>query len=222
MLILWSYLAIILVSKPYLRKGDDRLQGFALIEIILLMMAGNVFNKASGPDPLMEFILSFVLIISVLIFFFFFLISLADVLNKQLRKMQGKKMKKPKSVDKLKGEWLESQKIDRGELRRGRKIRLNSSENDEVKMERNVAYGDINARQSRITTVDEATTIMTAKEEAMMQKAEARRMAASRNENDSSASPLHSSANDSSSPVSSDARAASSVVSADTADSSAF
>jgi hypothetical protein len=33
-----SYLFVILLMRPYYRKGDDRLHGFAQVELFLLML----------------------------------------------------------------------------------------------------------------------------------------------------------------------------------------
>jgi Sec-independent protein translocase protein TatA len=70
-----SYTAVILVGKPYLRKSDDRLHLVSQIEILLLLMSGNVFNREIVPDSLMSTVLSVVLIIAVLVFFLFFVVQ---------------------------------------------------------------------------------------------------------------------------------------------------
>jgi hypothetical protein len=43
-----GYLFIILLFRPYFRKGDDRLHGFAQVELYLLMLAAYIFFDSSG------------------------------------------------------------------------------------------------------------------------------------------------------------------------------
>jgi len=79
------YLIIILWRKPYIRKGDDILHLFVQIEILLLLMAGLVFTTLSGPDDLMDVVLSVVLIAAVCGLFAYFLLSALNVLIKWFR-----------------------------------------------------------------------------------------------------------------------------------------
>lgn len=79
------YLVIILWRKPYIRKGDDILHLFVQIEVMLLLMAGWVFTTLSGPDSLMDAVLSVVLIAAVCGLFLYFLLSALNVFIKWLR-----------------------------------------------------------------------------------------------------------------------------------------
>jgi len=87
MVIVCVYLMILLVTRPYIRKGDDRLHLFAQIEIFLLLMAGNNFNSQTTPDKLMDNVMSAVLIIAFSAFLLFFIVQC--YIN--LRKIVGKR-----------------------------------------------------------------------------------------------------------------------------------
>lgn len=51
LLVAYMYLALILVCRPYIRKGDDRLQLVAQNLIILYILCGYIFNDNDvGPD----------------------------------------------------------------------------------------------------------------------------------------------------------------------------
>jgi len=83
MLIVVLYFITIILTKPYLSKGDDFLHLLCQVELCLLLMAGNVFNKASSYDPLMNSVLSVVLILLIILFFVVFLSTGFLVLYKQ-------------------------------------------------------------------------------------------------------------------------------------------
>jgi hypothetical protein len=85
MILVTLYLIVILFGKPYIRKGDDILHCFVQVEVLLLLMAGYVFTTLSGPDSLMDGLLSVVLIVAVLALFLYFLLSAANVFWKWLK-----------------------------------------------------------------------------------------------------------------------------------------
>lgn len=74
--IVWLYLVIVLVGRPFLRKGDDTLLCFALIEIILLLMAGNTFNSMNGYTYTYDILMSVVLIAVFCAFVIYFLVRM--------------------------------------------------------------------------------------------------------------------------------------------------
>jgi len=73
MCIVWFYMAITLLNQPWMRKGDDRLMLNCLCEIVLLLMAGNIFNQYPVIDPITEVVLNIVLIAAVLTFIVYFM-----------------------------------------------------------------------------------------------------------------------------------------------------
>src|SRR5688500_15235090 len=58
-----SYLLIILLQRPYYRKGDDRLHGFAQVELFLLMLSGYIFFSGAGYDEATDIAISVFLIV---------------------------------------------------------------------------------------------------------------------------------------------------------------
>jgi hypothetical protein len=83
MAICMSYVIIILIRKPYHRKGDDRLSLFAQVEIFLLMLAGYVFFK-TGLDEAQDMTISVFLILATVGFMLVFLVQSANILRKLL------------------------------------------------------------------------------------------------------------------------------------------
>jgi len=72
--VVYLYLTVIFVGKPYLRKGDDRLHLFAQLEILLFLLAGNTSNFSPiAPGSSFDILMSFVLIVLILLFLSFFL-----------------------------------------------------------------------------------------------------------------------------------------------------
>jgi heme/copper-type cytochrome/quinol oxidase subunit 2 len=63
------YLMIILLAKPYQRKGDDRLHMFAQVEISLLMLAGFVFYKEGVTDNYNVIISVFLILVTIAFIF---------------------------------------------------------------------------------------------------------------------------------------------------------
>jgi len=79
------YLIIILLAKPYQRKGDDRLHLFAQVEISLLMTAGFVFYK-EGVTHSVDVYISVFLILVTIAFIFVFLGQSANIVKKLLKR----------------------------------------------------------------------------------------------------------------------------------------
>jgi hypothetical protein len=62
MIVVTGMIVCISLVNPYLRKGDNRLHFVALVEIFLMLEAGNIFNQLEEPDELMDILLSIILI----------------------------------------------------------------------------------------------------------------------------------------------------------------
>jgi len=71
----FCYTCSILILQPYLRKGDDRLALLSQTEVLLLLMCGHVFNNEIEFDPLMDLVLTVVLIGGIILFFGMFLVQ---------------------------------------------------------------------------------------------------------------------------------------------------
>jgi len=83
MCIVWLYTTVILVGQPYLRKGDDRLHMLCQCELSLVLLSGHVLNTLfSTYDPIMDVVMSIVLIMIVIGFFLIFLAGTLRVLKK--------------------------------------------------------------------------------------------------------------------------------------------
>jgi hypothetical protein len=81
------YTMVILVKKPYYRKGDDRLHLYAQVEIFLLLLAGYAFFRGSidSLDDSMDALMSAFLIIVVLGFIGVFVAQSFKILKKMWR-----------------------------------------------------------------------------------------------------------------------------------------
>jgi len=82
MIVAILYAIIILLRKPYYRKGDDRLHLFAQVEIFLLLMVGNTEAYGGLPDPALDVIISVFLILLVLGFITLFLTQTVNIIMK--------------------------------------------------------------------------------------------------------------------------------------------
>jgi len=82
MIVAMFYAMVILLRKPYYRKGDDRLHLYAQMEIFLLLMAGNTFAYSGQPDYALEIIISIFLIALVIGFIGLFIAQAANIVNK--------------------------------------------------------------------------------------------------------------------------------------------
>jgi len=77
MAVVTLYLIVILSFRPYVRAGDDQLHKLAQVELMLLLMAGNVFNQSDVVSASLSTFLSFILITA---FVGFFCICLVTVM----------------------------------------------------------------------------------------------------------------------------------------------
>lgn len=57
-----TYLVVFLVFRPYIRKGDDRLHGFVLVEILVMLIGGYVYREIGKIDPFMDVVLGILFI----------------------------------------------------------------------------------------------------------------------------------------------------------------
>jgi hypothetical protein len=140
------YMAVILVGRPYLRKGDDRLHLFAQTELILLLMAGNVANTKQEVDSLMDTVMSVVLIAAVILFFLYFLVGAMSVgwklftdseRGKKIKFIKKKADKAAKKEKSIRGEFLTEISVDRRNLRRSGKKSLKE---EGMTMQRNALF----------------------------------------------------------------------------------
>jgi len=78
-----GYTAAMFACRPYIRKGDDKLHLISLVEILCLMMAGNVFTYVNKYDPLMDVVLSVVLLFTFFGFVLYFGLQCFSVIRKK-------------------------------------------------------------------------------------------------------------------------------------------
>lgn len=84
MVVLAAYLIILLLLNPYIRTGDDRLHLVAQTELLLLLMAGNCFQKDIVPTDSINWTLTFVLISMVISFMIWWGSSVLNVVKKMI------------------------------------------------------------------------------------------------------------------------------------------
>lgn len=94
MIVLVCYIGGLLSCRPYLRKGDDKLQQISMIEILTLLVAGHTFTSYHIYDHKMEILMSVVLIGMFSGFMLLFIVQSLHV----IRKMYSK-WKKPIKAD---------------------------------------------------------------------------------------------------------------------------
>jgi len=82
MVLVCLYLMTLLVWSPYLRKGDDRLAQIAQVEILMLLVAGHVFNQQVEPDKLMNVVMTVILITIVMLIVALFLVQAYQAIRK--------------------------------------------------------------------------------------------------------------------------------------------
>jgi len=92
MVIVWIYTVIILLRKPYYRKGDDRLALYAQVEIFLILLAGHIFYGFDTPSQLADVAMSLFLIVMVVGLLCFFALQSANIVSKII-KLAWKKRK---------------------------------------------------------------------------------------------------------------------------------
>jgi hypothetical protein len=85
MVLMTIYLQVLLYVNPYVRKGDDALHLVSQVELILMMMAGNVFEKQPEYDPLMDVVLSVVMIAMISGFFIWWFVGVYKVIKKTVQ-----------------------------------------------------------------------------------------------------------------------------------------
>jgi len=101
MSIAFLYGIIILESRPYFRKGDDRLHLFAQVEIFLLLEAGYVYKDNNARlDRKSDVVVSIFLIGVVLGFLGVFVTQTFNIAHKVFKRWSaGRQDKKPKASD---------------------------------------------------------------------------------------------------------------------------
>eukprot|EP00478_Filoreta_tenera_P000077 GABV01000077.1.p1 GENE.GABV01000077.1~~GABV01000077.1.p1 ORF type:complete len:659 (+),score=179.96 GABV01000077.1:106-2082(+) len=96
--ILGSYTIVLLVMKPYLRKGDDRLHLLAQTELILLVLFAHSFSEELELSPELDTLLSAVLIVLTLAFVSFFIVQVSTVARKRHRRSK-EEQRRQKELD---------------------------------------------------------------------------------------------------------------------------
>jgi len=110
MIVATIYLGIILLGRPYLRKGDDRLHLFAQTEIYLIVLAGFILfdSAAVGLDERTDILLSTVMIMLTVGVFLAFLIMAFMNVKKIVRNFQRDRREKKLAA-------INAERIARGE-----------------------------------------------------------------------------------------------------------
>lgn len=97
---MYLYLAAILLKNPYVRKGDDMLHQVAQIELIMIVMSGNVFNNPDEVlEPTMDFVLGLILIAMTVGLFSWFGSSVGVAMYKSYKMSDVHKAKKASRLD---------------------------------------------------------------------------------------------------------------------------
>jgi len=84
MAVLMGYACLILCTRPYLRKGDDRLHLLGQTEVFLLLLSGHVFRINSSYDKTIDYFLSIVFVIIFIAFFAYLVPQIAVTMFKLL------------------------------------------------------------------------------------------------------------------------------------------
>jgi hypothetical protein len=90
MIVVCLFIGTIQIVNPYLRKADNRLHLVSLVEVLLMLFAGNVFNSQDEPDDLMDWLLSIVLIGIVVCFFAWWVFVTGHVVMKMLGRSENR------------------------------------------------------------------------------------------------------------------------------------
>lgn len=83
--IVLCYLILFLVVRPYIRKGDDRLHGIVLTEILLILLAGYVFRESGRIDHKMDIVLGVLFICITMGLVIFVVLQIGSVILKQIK-----------------------------------------------------------------------------------------------------------------------------------------
>jgi hypothetical protein len=96
LLVVLSYLAIVLLFRPYFRKSDDRLFVAGQGELVLIMMGANVFYWTGERDSTLEAVMAVIFVGLFLTFFALFLSQAVQagvkIRNKRLRLLRARSM----------------------------------------------------------------------------------------------------------------------------------
>jgi hypothetical protein len=89
-----GFAIVLLVNKPYLRKGDDRLHLLAQCELFLLVLAAYTLHVSGELPESLGTLLSILLIFLVLGFVIYFLLQMVSVLNRTFKAFKRARLKK--------------------------------------------------------------------------------------------------------------------------------
>jgi hypothetical protein len=93
------YAVVILLRRPYYRKGDDRLHLSAQVELFLMMLAGFVFLRGNKLDTTSDALISIFLIIVVTGFVIVFLAQTFHIFHKMFKKFMAKRVEAKELTD---------------------------------------------------------------------------------------------------------------------------
>eukprot|EP01006_Ploeotia_vitrea_P035745 TRINITY_DN65931_c10_g3_i2.p1 TRINITY_DN65931_c10_g3~~TRINITY_DN65931_c10_g3_i2.p1 ORF type:complete len:506 (+),score=273.25 TRINITY_DN65931_c10_g3_i2:97-1614(+) len=99
MLISVAYLLTIMLLKPYIRKGDDRLHLFAQTEIFIIMLGAYTLDLFGELDDEADVVLSTVLILIILNLLSIFLYQVGTIVRKLYRRAKERLLKGRKKDD---------------------------------------------------------------------------------------------------------------------------
>lgn len=85
MVIVLIYLMTFMLVRPYIRKGDDRLHGLVLVELLLLLIGGHVYQNIGKIDRKMDLVLSIVFIGITLCLLLFAILQIFSLTRKMIR-----------------------------------------------------------------------------------------------------------------------------------------
>jgi len=155
-----GYLIIILVLKPYISKGDDRLHIFAQTEILLLIMAGLIYQYASGPDAVMDVVMSIVLIGAVCFLLFYFLLQAWQAMYK-IYKVQKRKRDKRRQANEGKKEKEEISKSGKEVSQTSQERQMEEHDNKDIfSIRRSDLYEGVRGNRNLFDKDDLGATIM--------------------------------------------------------------
>jgi hypothetical protein len=138
------YMLCILIVRPYLRKGDDRLHLLAQTEIFLFFLSAYIFNLDSEFDPVLDVFLTVTFICLVCGFFGFLIPQILTIVIKQaVTKYECIGRRCEKCSKKVK-KWRDASKVRKmtmAEMNEARALRRRKRDDtDDVKLVRNPLY----------------------------------------------------------------------------------
>jgi hypothetical protein len=101
LVVVYSYFACVMWCRPYFRKADDRLFLYTQAELVLLMLAAQVFFKHPGQNETITGVMVAVLICLVVFIYALFFIQAFHSMRKVYRKRKGLPIHEQKEEDRI-------------------------------------------------------------------------------------------------------------------------